>query len=162
MTRNIQKSRLEPALVEQIRADYLAARTMADTAETADEWESPTDTEARLGALYGLSQSNMHNLVLGLSYAAAPGPIDHVRRAQYERYRADAAKFGPRIAKQRQHASGTVHAAAMKVVITSPTGESQVIIVPAHSTIAVETSLDFHADDEGLESTTKTPKNDTK
>lgn len=95
------RKRLTHDQVAQIREAYTWARSAAWAAETAEEWENVAATEERLGREYGLSATSVHNLVLGLTYPDAPGPIDTTRRAAYEQYQADMKKFGANVARSR-------------------------------------------------------------
>lgn len=95
------RKRLTHTQVAQIREAYKWARATAWAADTAEQWENVATTEARLGREFGLSATSVHNLVLGITYPDAPGPVDLPRRAAYDRYRADVAKYGANVARSR-------------------------------------------------------------
>lgn len=95
------RKRLTDDQVAEIREAYTWARTASWTAESPEQWETVGDTEQRLSEQFGLSVTSIHNLVLGLTYPDAPGPVDLPRRAAYDRYQADVAKYGVSIARSR-------------------------------------------------------------
>ena len=59
------------------------------------------ETEARLADQFGLSRSAVHEIVLGIRYADAPGPVAHARRARYETYLLERDRLGNKAARAR-------------------------------------------------------------
>jgi len=71
--------KLTPEQVVEIREAYEHQRDLTDN--DPDYAETVATTEARLAGRFGISASMVRRIVLGLSYAALPGPIDAARRA---------------------------------------------------------------------------------
>ena len=116
-----RRRRLTDDEVLEIREAYAYRRALAEQATTAEEWETPHNTERELGALYGMSHTSVKNLVTGRTYPDAPGPIDGGRRERLDRYDHDKAVLGPEAARSRsltRDGAGAGGAGREHVVIT--------------------------------------------
>lgn len=128
--------------VAELREAYRHRRNLAEDAETAEEWETVTDTLDHIAAESNglVTASALNRLVLGESYANAPGPLDMTRIARRTRNKELAARLGP--AAARSMASSTFRDSAPSHVIvkvTRPDGKAREFTYPAGTTVTVET-----------------------
>lgn len=98
---SLTKPRLEDETIRDLREAYAYSRELARDARIAEEWETVGETEARLADQFGLSRSAVHEIVLGIRYADAPGPVAHARRARYETYLLERDRLGNKAARAR-------------------------------------------------------------
>lgn len=129
---------LEDTAVEELRQDYQYARGLARDAATPEEWETVGDTEKRLGREYGLSTSAVHEIVLGLRYPDAPGPIDTPRRARYDQYLREREYLGEKAARARMR--DTPPPPSVVVSVTTPDGATVEAVYPPGTVVSVRTA----------------------
>lgn len=114
---------LDNATVQTLREDYRYSRELARYATIAEEWETVGETERRLAGEYGISATSVHETVLGLRYADAPGPIDTARRARYDRYVQERETLGDKAALARMRDVDLAGSAPVVVVTITQPGE---------------------------------------
>lgn len=131
------RKRLTHDQVAKIREAYMWARATAWAADTAEQWENVATTEARLGREFGLSATSVHNLVLGITYPDAPGPVDLPRRAAYDRYRADVAKYGVNVARSRSRDTNPT-APQLRLEVKDPDGKVTSQVLSPGSVVRLE------------------------
>lgn len=128
--------------VEKLRLDYKYRRDLAESAESPEDWETVTETLARLAAdSNGLvTPSALNRLVLGESYATAPGPLDTTRVARRQHNKQLAARLGGKAARSMASSSFR-NAAPSHVVIevTNPSGKVRRFTYPAGTSVTVHT-----------------------
>ena len=160
---------MDPATVQALRGDYEYSRDLAKGATTAEEWETVGDTERRLAKEYGVSATTVHEVVLGLRYPNAPGPIDVARRARYDRYLAERETLGEKAALARMRDVDTASdtsAAVVVVAVTLPDqdhADSTQYIYPPGTVVSV-TTLDKTTADKAAQDSSQdqsTPSQDT-
>lgn len=160
---------MDPATVQALRGDYEYSRDLAKGATTAEEWETVGDTERRLAKEYGVSATTVHEVVLGLRYPNAPGPIDVARRARYDRYLAERETLGEKAALARMRDVDTASdtsAAVVVVAVTLPDqdhADSTQYIYPPGTVVSV-TTLDKATADKAAQDSSQdqsTPSQDT-
>ena len=111
--------------VEEIRHRYQRERRQADAVENG---EPVYETENALADEYGVSRSLIRKIVLGLSYADVPGPLDEQRRAT---------------AREVLEATPPT---AVQVTITRPGQDRRSFVYPPGTEIAVQ-ALPLNPDD---------------
>lgn len=128
--------------VEQLRKTYAYRRELAENATSPDEWETVTETIK--GIAYesdGLvTPSALNRLVIGESYANAPGPIDLGRASRRAAYKEHRDNIGAKAA--RSWSQGTRHDVAPAVVVievTRPGGKTREFVYPAGTVVTLKT-----------------------
>ena len=151
---------LDNATVHALREDYRYSRELARYATVAEEWETVGETERRLAGEYGISATSVHETVLGLRYADAPGPIDTARRARYDRYVQERETLGDKAALARMRDVDLAGSAPVVVVTITQPGEdpqdATQTIYPPGTTVSV-----MAVDPTDLEDTSGTQDRDT-
>lgn len=128
--------------VEKLRLNYKYRRDLAESAETPEDWETVTDTLKRLAAESDglVTASALNRLVLGESYANAPGPLDSARVARRQHNKELSARLGGKAA--RSMASSTFRNSApshVVIEVTNPTGKVRRFTYPAGTSVTVHT-----------------------
>lgn len=146
-----RRRRMSHAEVEQLRLDFSYARALAADGD-AEMWETVTETETRLADQYAVSRSTVHNVVLGLTYPSAPGPIDVARRAAHDQYTEDRQVLGTggarsRATHRRLHGSGVD--SVLHVRATLPDGSAWARVFPLGTRVEVMTETAGGVADEG-------------
>ena len=159
---------MDSATVQALREDYEYSRDLAKGATTPEEWETVGDTERRLAQDYGVSATTVHEVVLGLRYSSAPGPIDTARRARYDRYLTERQTLGEKAALARMRDVDTASdtsAAVVVVAVTLPDqdhADSTQYIYPPGTVVSVTTldkaTADKAAQDSSQDQTSKKGK----
>lgn len=157
-----RRRRMSHAEVEQLRLDFSYARALAADGG-AEMWETVTETEERLADQYAVSRSTVHNVVLGLTYPSAPGPIDVARRAAHDQYTEDRKVLGTggarsRATHRRLHGSGVD--SVLHVRATLPDGSTWARVFPLGTRVEVMTETAGGVADEGAGDDVDTPAGD--
>lgn len=144
-TRN--RTRLTYDQVADLRRQYAFRRTLADDLDTADDWETPRETEHALANRFGVTQSSVHDALLGLTYPDAPGPIDQPRRDAHDLFQSEKDRFGVAVASSRQRVRNTTAniqrvPCLVSVTVTVPGTEPTVVHYPSGTTVEVATYTD--------------------
>lgn len=142
-----RRTRLSNEQVAQVRRDYEWARHLALTARTAEEWETVGETEARLARTHSISATTVHEIVLGLRYQDAPGPIDSARRARHDTYLAERELLGPAVARARMMEVDVPVAAMVAVTVHTPGQEPVTTWHPAGTRVEVTAGTPSPAQD---------------
>lgn len=137
-----RRRKLTDAEVEQLRNAYQYRRDLAESAESAEEWETVTDTLKRIAAESDglVTASALNRLVLGESYADAPGPLDSARIARRAHNKELATRLGAKAA--RSMASSTFRDTAPSYVVievTRPDGVTKEYTYPAGTVVTLRT-----------------------
>lgn len=128
--------------VEHLRNAYKYRRDLAEAAESPDEWETITDTLKRIAAESDglVTASALNRLVLGESYATAPGPLDSARIARRSRNRDLADRLGMKAARSMASSTFRDTAPAYVVIeVTRPSGSTKEFTYPAGTAVTVRT-----------------------
>lgn len=137
-----RRRKLTDAEVEQLRGAYQYRRDLAEAAETPEEWETVTDTLKRIAAESNglITPSALNRLVLGESYAEAPGPLDTARIARRRHNKELANRLGAQAA--RSMASSTFRDVApshVVIEVTRPDGSTKQYTYPAGTVVTLRT-----------------------
>ena len=128
--------------VENLRNAYKFRRDLAEAAENPEDWETVNDTLKGIAAESDglVTASALNRLVLGESYANAPGPLDSARIARRARNKELATRLGGDVA--RSMARATAHAtppAYVVIEVTRPNGVTREFTYPAGTSVTVHT-----------------------
>ena len=137
-----RRRKLTDAEVEQLRNAYKFRRDLAESAESAEEWETVTDTLKRIAAESDglITASALNRLVLGESYADAPGPLDSARVARRAHSKALASRLGGEAARSMASSTFRDTAPAYVVIeVTRPDGVTKEYTYPAGTTVTLRT-----------------------
>lgn len=128
--------------VENLRNAYKFRRDLAEAAENPEDWETVNDTLKGIAAESDglVTASALNRLVLGESYANAPGPLDSARIARRAHNKELATRLGGDVA--RSMARATAHAtppAYVVIEVTRPNGVTREFTYPAGTSVTVHT-----------------------
>lgn len=128
--------------VERLRKAYRFRRDLAEAAESPEDWETVNDTlEAVSAESDGLvTPSALNRLVLGESYAKAPGPLDTTRAARRAHNKELATRLGGDVARSMSRAGhGGATPSHVVMEVTRPGGQTRAYTYPAGTTITLRT-----------------------
>jgi len=137
-----RRRKLTDEEVAELRETYRYRRELAESAETAEEWETVNDTlEGISAASNGLvTPSALNRLVLGESYVNAPGPLDTARVARRAHNRELAARVGKDAARSMSRAGRHVASPSHVVIeVTRPDGKTREFTYPAGTEVTLRT-----------------------
>lgn len=128
--------------VEKLRNAYKFRRDLAEAAETPEDWETVNDTLKGIAAESDglVTASALNRLVLGESYANAPGPLDSARIARRAHSKELATRLGPEAARSMSRSSFRDAPPAYVVIeVTRPSGSTKEFTYPAGTAVTVRT-----------------------
>lgn len=128
--------------VEKLRNAYKFRRDLAEAAETPEDWETVNDTLKGIAAESDglVTASALNRLVLGESYANAPGPLDSARIARRAHSKELATRLGPEAARSMSRSSFRDAPPAYVVIeVTRPSGSTKEFTYPAGTSVTVRT-----------------------
>ena len=128
--------------VERLRKTYKFRRELAEAAESPEDWETVNDTlEAISAESDGLvTPSALNRLVLGESYAKAPGPLDTARAARRAYNKELAARLGGDVARSMTRAGhGGATPSHVVIEVTYPDGNTREFPYPAGTAVTLRT-----------------------
>lgn len=137
-----RRRKLTDAEVEQLRNAYQYRRDLAESAESPEEWETVSDTLKRIAAESDglVTASALNRLVLGESYADAPGPLDSARIARRTRNKELANRLGAKAARSMASSTFRDTAPAYVVIeVTRPDGSTKEYTYPAGTVVTLRT-----------------------
>jgi hypothetical protein len=137
-----RRRKLTDAEVEQLRKAYKFRRDLAESAESADDWETVNDTLKGVAAESGglVTASALNRLVLGESYANAPGPLDSARIARRARNKELANRLGPEAGRSMaRSACKDVTPSYVVIEVTRPDGATKQYTYPAGTVVTLRT-----------------------
>ena len=138
-----RRRKLTDAEVEHLRKAYKFRRDLAESAESAEDWETVNDTLKGVAAESDglVTASALNRLVLGESYADAPGPLDSARIARRAHNKALANRVGPEAARSMSRSSFRDATPAYVVIeVTRPDGATKQYTYPAGTTVTLHTN----------------------
>ncbi len=137
-----RRRKLTDAEVEQLRKAYKFRRDLAESAESADDWETVNDTLKGVAAESDglVTASALNRLVLGESYADAPGPLDSARIARRAHNKELANRLGGDVARSMSRSSFRDATPAYVVIeVTRPDGVTKEYTYPAGTVVTLRT-----------------------
>ena len=137
-----RRRKLTDAEVEQLRKAYKFRRDLAESAESADDWETVNDTLKGVAAESGglVTASALNRLVLGESYANAPGPLDSVRIARRAHNKELAKRLGGEVARSMAGSPCNDPTPSYEVIeVTRPDGSTKEYTYPAGTVVTLRT-----------------------
>lgn len=135
-----QRRRLTKTEARTIRERYAYLRDLAESPESPEDWRSVRATETELAGEFGTSQAAVRNVVLGLTYPSAGGPIDTHRRARHDQYLENKRTHGAEVARSMAMSYRETPLAAparLAVTITEPGQPERTYTYPAGTRVAM-------------------------